>query len=105
MSAGSDFRASVADALTLEGADPVWLAVLDQAVAAIDDLELLDASIKEQGLTIVGSKGQPAVCPLLPERRQTRLAVARLLQQLGLADTATTSDRQRKAANARWSKT
>jgi phage terminase small subunit len=99
---GQSFRERVSTELALEDADPVWLEVLSQACAGLDDLQALNEAIAAEGLTIVGSKGQTAINPLVAERRQTRLAVARLLAQLGLADHETTSDRQRKNANARW---
>jgi hypothetical protein len=102
MTAGDDLRANIGSQLDLEHADVIWLSVLEQACGAADTVQELVDSIAAQGSTIVGSKGQPAINPLVPELRQQRLALTRLLQALGTSDTETTSQRQSRTARKRW---
>lgn len=81
--------------------------LLAMAARQADDLALLEASIRKVGAMVTGSTGQPTVNPAIPEARQARHAISRLLGALELPDaddmpaTAATA-RSRKAAQARW---
>ena len=83
------------------------LAILELAARQADDLALLDAVIERDGAMSSGSTKQPVVHPALLEARQARLAIGRLLGQLGLPDEAgargtAASLRGRRAAQKRW---
>jgi hypothetical protein len=101
--AGERLRASVAEVLDLDGADPVWLALLDEACAAKDLVEALAAEVNGT-FSVPGSKGQQVCNPLLPELRQQRLALSRMLNQLGMSDQPESEGTRqaRSAARARW---
>jgi hypothetical protein len=74
----------------------------------IDACEALQALIDRDGLTVAGSAGQERLHPGITELRGTRLALGRLLSQLGLPDedgtTMASPERlkARKAAAERW---
>ena len=72
----------------------------------LDEIEALEAGVREQGVTVEGSRGQPRPHPALGELRQHRLALGRLLAQLDFPDEVLDSpatSRARKAAETRWS--
>jgi P27 family predicted phage terminase small subunit len=83
-------------------------ALLGAACKQADDLAMLQRAIKRDGAMAVGSKGQPTVHPAIPEARQARVVLSRLLGELSLpvesAERPQTaaSRRAQKAANTRW---
>jgi pyruvate/2-oxoglutarate dehydrogenase complex dihydrolipoamide acyltransferase (E2) component len=82
-------------------------AILTLAARQADDLAALQAVIAREGPIAVGSTGQPVVHPAVAEARQARLAIGRLLGQLGVPDEAgsrgtAASMRGQRAARARW---
>ena len=90
---------------------PDEVVVLTQACRLLDQAEALQAAIDHDGVTVTGSRGQIRPHPALAELRGTRAEVARLLGRLKLPDpqpaaagSSLTSERARKAARARWSK-
>ena len=90
-------------------AGPDALAVLEAAARQAQANFDLDAAIRRDGVTVVGSKGQPRLNPAIAEARQGRLALARLLDLLGLDDEdevqAKPKSRQaRRAAEAKWAR-
>jgi hypothetical protein len=102
---GANFKARVESELDLSDADPAWLEMLEQVVAALDTIASLEELTTADGLTTPGSRGQLTMHPAVAELRQQRAAVARLLEKLGLGeptDPVTFRDRQRAAALARW---
>lgn len=84
------------------------LAILERACRQADDLALLEAAIRREGVTATGSQGQRVLSPLVPEARQARLSISRLLGELALpveseAKPLTAAGRRAKrAADARW---
>lgn len=81
--------------------------MLDLAARQADDLERLEKAIAKTGAMVIGSTGQPVVNPAIPEARQARLAISRLLGVLQLPDAddslrSASSERARKAARVRW---
>lgn len=84
------------------------LVLLGVACRQRDDLAKLERAIKREGAMATGSKGQPVVHPAIPEARQARLAIGRLLGELSIPDETAerpltaASRRARKAAQARW---
>lgn len=85
------------------------LHLLARAARCADELADLDAAVDRDGVTAVGSRGQPVVHPALAEARQLRLVQLRLLGAIEMADpqaairSATPRQAQaRKAAQARW---
>lgn len=83
--------------------------ILKLAARQADDLTRLDAEVKRAGTMVPGSADQPVLNPALVEARQGRLALNRLLGQLGLPDAAgvpaTASGRRAKhAADRRWNR-
>jgi hypothetical protein len=81
--------------------------VLALASRQADDLALLEAEIETHGVTTTGSQGQVVIAPMVPEARQARLAISRLLNMLALPDVedlprSQASLRAERAARSRW---
>ncbi len=70
----------------------------------------LEAAVKKEGVMIEGAAGQTRLNAAVTELRQSRLAFARLVGEIGLPEDegqepkTSASERGRKAANARWSR-
>lgn len=96
---------------TLNGmeADPDELVLLEEACRLADEIDLMVAALGEGGPVVKGSRGQPSANPLIREIRGHRLALTRVLRQLGAArpadeengDRLTPSQLGRRAAIAR----
>jgi hypothetical protein len=86
------------------------LRLLEDACREIDIIERLEVEFRGADTMVKGSMGQLVASPLLQELRQHRAVVARLLGQLKLPDEdaerapESASDKARRAANTRWSK-
>lgn len=85
------------------------LELLAECCRVLDVLEGLDRAIRDDGLMVTGSAGQPRVHPAVAEARSNRLVLGRLVAQLALPDPVTgevvpklTAIRGQKAAVARW---
>lgn len=85
------------------------LELLAECCRVLDVLEGLDRAIRDDGLMIAGSMGQPRVHPAVAEARSNRLVLGRLVAQLALPDPKTgdtvpklTAIRGQRAAGARW---
>lgn len=82
--------------------------LLAEVCRTLDEIDGLRASVARDGTTVPGSTGQPRVHPALAQLGQHRLALGRLLAQLGLPDEAgdavpsPVQARARRAAAARW---
>ena len=96
---------------TVEGLElePGELVLLESACRLVDQIDAMQAALKEQGPVVKGSRGQVAASPLLREIRAHDLAVTRILRTLMAAmpdedegKRLSPSDRGRKAALARW---
>lgn len=106
--AGRKLWRSIVDDL----ADELEFAPREQAILAAackqaDIVTELEAALEQHGVMIEGAAGQPKLNPIVPELRQARLAVTRLLGELGIPDDTpepetAASRRARKAANSRW---
>ena len=88
--------------------EPAELEVLLEVCRLADRLDELDAAIKRDGVTTLGSTGQLRAHPAIGEHRGCALALGRLLSQLALEDEqgksmpSAASLRGRKAAAVRW---
>jgi hypothetical protein len=82
--------------------------ILIECARMVDEIELLTAAIAKHGATVAGAAGQVRPNPALGEVRQHRIALARLLSQLGLPEPdgeTLTTPRQASASSAartRW---
>ena len=81
--------------------------VLREVCRLLDRADALAAAVQRDGEVVPGSTGQPRLHPALAEQRQTAVAVARLLDALGLdveeeKPESATSRKARRAAEARW---
>jgi phage terminase small subunit len=95
---------------TVEGlefrADEV--ALLHEFCRTLDEVDALREAIREGGLTVAGSKGQPRPNPLLASLHASRALLIRLAQQLALPDLdeeqgqSQTFKRAQHAAQTRW---
>lgn len=87
---------------------PGELHLLAEACRTLDQLDALAESIAQDGATVTGSAGQTVVNPCIPEARQQRLTLHRLLAALALPDdegaTVPTGHQLRSvtANRARW---
>lgn len=81
-----------------------------QSAGVLRDREVeLEAVIASDGLTLTSSTGYLRVHPAVAERRQTSVALARILSAVALADTTTEggkvkSARHQRAAAVRWAR-
>ena len=81
-----------------------------QSAGLLRDREVeLEAVIAADGLTITSATGFLRVHPAVAERRQTSVALARILSAVALANTTsdsgkTKSARHQRAAASRWAK-
>jgi hypothetical protein len=87
------------------------IALLEAAVRQADDVALLEEALARDGVTVVGSRGQARMNPVVAELRQSRLALARLLGELPVPEpeaddvpTTAASRRAQRAADIRWAK-
>jgi hypothetical protein len=83
---------------------------LRMACAQLDLVARLDAVIERDGLTVVGSTGQPRLNPAVVEVRQARVAASRLLGELRLPDVddrpmTARQIQAKRAVEYRWSRT
>lgn len=83
-------------------------AALFSACQAADRASDLEAAIEAEGVMVPGSRGQRVLHPAVPEVRQLRLTIARLLDGIEMTDPAEkqkrepmASQRARRAAEAR----
>ncbi|MEV5353273.1 hypothetical protein [Streptomyces sp. NPDC052693] len=88
--------------------DPDELVLLEEACRLADELDEMGAALAGGKLVSKGSRGQPVANPMIREIRGHRLALARVLRQLGATrpgedeqERLTPSQRGRKAAIAR----
>ena len=84
------------------------LQLLAEVGALMDEIDGLAAAVATDGITVMGSTGQPRVHPAVGELRQHRLALGRMLAQLSLPDEqgdampSLVTARAKAAAQARW---
>lgn len=81
--------------------------VLALASHQADDLGRLEMEIERLGVTTTGPQGQVVISPMVPEARQARMAISRLLSMLELPDEdeqprSQASLRAERAARSRW---
>lgn len=79
--------------------------MLVEAVQTIAEIDSLKDALDGDGVTVEGSRGQRRVHPAVNEIRQHRMALARILKQLDLADDVPETEATkaaRSAAQARW---
>lgn len=88
--------------------DPDELLLLEEAARLADELDDMGRLLACSSLLSTGSRGQQVINPLIPQIRGHRLALARVLRQLGATrpgedeqERLTPSQRGRKAAMAR----
>jgi hypothetical protein len=79
--------------------------LLELACRQSDDVALLEAALKTEGIVTTGSQGQPVLSKIVTELRGQRESVARLLRQIDwpAEEKLTPAQAARKAARARWS--
>jgi hypothetical protein len=107
--AGRALWLAVADPAVYE-LRPDELVLLEQCCRSADLITRLEAEAATAALTTTGSTGQLVVNPVFAELRLQKIALARLLFQLGLPDEAgddlarARSVLARKAAIAKWAR-
>ncbi|MFH9369100.1 hypothetical protein ACH4K8_25865 [Streptomyces anulatus] len=89
--------------------DPDELLLLQEAARLADEIDTMGAALDAGELLSKGSRGQPVANPLIREIRGHRLALSRILRQLGATrpgeetgERSTASERGRTAAMTRW---
>lgn len=60
--------------------------LLEEACRVLDRLDGLDATIRREGMTTVGSTGQSVIHPAIQEARQQQVVLHRLIAALSLPD-------------------
>src|SRR5829696_3998293 len=88
----------------LEPNDPAAMTLLDACVQTLDELEALEADVRERGVTVMGARGQPIQHPALSAIARHRQLLARLLGDLLPANKETQTEAARRAARARWNR-
>ena len=102
---GGAFRAKTEKQFQLTDVETELLA---EVCRTLDEIDLLEAALKADGVTVAGSTGQVRVHPAVAEIRSHRLALSRMMAQLDLPDAegetlpAGKQVRGRAAARARW---
>jgi hypothetical protein len=86
------------------------LAILTAAARQADTVADLEAAVAADGIMVRGAAGQTRLNAAVVELRKGRVALARLLGNVHLPDeddksATVASERGRRAAQARWSKT
>lgn len=107
--AGRDLWRRVLGAFEL---DPHEIPGLPLAARQLDDVAAWEQLLAGQGPVTVGSTGQPRLSAVVTELRQSRLAVAKLLDGLRLPldlaeekrPSGPMAERGRRAAEARWAR-
>ena len=79
--AGADLWARLTDVFDLEVGE---LLLLEQAARQADTVADLDAAVAADGVIVTGAAGQSRLNAAVTELRQSRLALAKLLGELGL---------------------
>ena len=69
------------------------LLLLTETCRTLDVLDSLDAAVRADGPTTLGSKGQTVVHPAIGEARGQRLTLARLLSVLGVPQSSGCGER------------
>lgn len=81
-------------------------ALLTQACKTADLIAQLEVLLATEGLTVIGSNGQPRLSPVPTEIRQQRIALDRLLSSLSLPEAADEAPRvsrsQQLRSQRRW---
>jgi hypothetical protein len=109
--AGSALWASIVGELGTDWRfDAREAAVLTAAAKQADTVADLEAAVARDGIMVAGAAGQTRLNGAVIELRQARVALARLLGDIHLPDeddrpATVASERGRRAAQARWSKT
>jgi hypothetical protein len=101
--AGKRLWKSLTDGITYR---PDELVTLEQAARMADTIASLEQDVRGQSATVIGSKGQDAVNPLLQELRLSRAFLVACLRQLDVPEEEgelTASKLGRRGARARWS--
>lgn len=96
------FEAELPDGWQFDARDLALLATAEKIAARIDELE---AELRQTGLTVTGSQGQPRLSPLVPEIRLQQSALARVLEAVHVPaepGEVRKSSRHQRAARARW---
>jgi hypothetical protein len=84
------------------------LELLAETCRVLDVIDVLEARVRADGASVVGSRGQVRVHPAVAELRGQRALLGRLIGQLSLPDAegdvlpSPASARARKAAETRW---
>ena len=87
--------------------DPHEVPMVQQVCRQADLVAELEQAVAADGITTLGSAGQPRLNGAVTELRMSRLALARLLGQLQIPNDAELTPAQlrgRRAAEVRWSK-
>jgi P27 family predicted phage terminase small subunit len=100
----NDLRTRLGAAFDLDEADPLWLALLDEACQAESVCRQLEDVIRSDGLLSSGSKGQVTVHPAVQALRAHQAHLAKMLMQLGIAEDDLATTRAKRASRARWSR-
>lgn len=80
--------------------------LLAEVCRQLDLVDELRGQVDCDGVTVVGSRGQQSVHPALVELRQVRQELRRTFAQFDWPDEeSTSSQRARRAAQARWNET
>jgi hypothetical protein len=89
--------------------EPHLLAVLEEACRVRDVIVKLDAAMKDEPMTVLGSARQLTIHPLISQAGAERSRLASLLKSIGLPDNGDPDDPKarrsaagRTAARARW---
>jgi hypothetical protein len=87
--------------------DPREIALLQLAKSQADDITTLEALLREQGASVIGSTGNPRLSPIFSELRQSRLTLSRILGQIKMPDEGLGVSKnaiKSRAAQVRWSR-
>jgi hypothetical protein len=98
-----DFLAAVKAEFDVEAGDAADRVLLDAALATVDEIARLEDSLRDGTVLVTSERGNVRANPAFAELRRHRESLAKLTRQLFDKETPTTQ-RARRAANARWSR-
>jgi hypothetical protein len=100
---GEQLRAAIEADYNIDGAPAQSL--LEAIVATANELEQLEEAVADHGVLIDGARGNSVANPALAAIVKHRSLLARLIHE-AFPDAAseTTTEKQRRAARARWDK-
>ena len=97
---GDRFRAQVLADYEITGVGAETL--ITQIARTLEELELLEASVRDEGVLLAGARGQKVANPALAAASRHRQTLARLIVAAFPSEHESVSEQAARAARTRW---